>query len=163
MMEECLAECCGQICVRLSFLGLATAMLHIVDKLIVQRRELVIRLGRQAQRILHVPECLRVFSDEEPGMLDGDIRMAGTCLIISYLIATTPFLVATLLGASLWGPGTWTLGIANPLCVSIVVLVELIKSKRKREGPCCKTLEEGHAIRDRSLDDDMRFLWSPSC
>ncbi|OTA62015.1 hypothetical protein K449DRAFT_434350 [Hypoxylon sp. EC38] len=69
-MEECLGGVCAEICGKFLLNGLTTAVLFIVEKQIVQRRELVIRLGRQTQRILHMPECLSVFTEEKPRGLE---------------------------------------------------------------------------------------------
>ncbi|KAL7624671.1 hypothetical protein AAE478_006241 [Parahypoxylon ruwenzoriense] len=160
-MEECLRGICGEICGKFVLNGLATAVLFIIEKQIVQRRELVIRLGRQAQRILHMPECLCVFTEEEPGMLDSDIRMAGTCLSISYLFASLAVLGATTLRASFRDPWVWTFGIAIPLCVSMLVWLMLIESKRRRL--CYTTLEADQEIIDSSFEEDVHSFWSTTC
>jgi len=47
----------------------------------VERRELVIWWGRKTQNLLRIPQCLRVFADTDPGMLDADIRSA-VCMLI---------------------------------------------------------------------------------
>ncbi|KAI0103113.1 hypothetical protein F4776DRAFT_668904 [Hypoxylon sp. NC0597] len=157
-MEECLGGLCAEICGRFVLNGLATAVLFIVEKQIVQRRELVIRRGRQAQRILHVPECLTVFTEEEPGMLDSDIRLAGTCLSISYFFASLAIFCVATLGASIWGPSFWIFGIANPLCVSTVIWLMLIESKRRRLR-YTKVEADQEILIDRSFEEDVRSMW----
>ncbi|KAI1773128.1 hypothetical protein F4818DRAFT_443488 [Hypoxylon cercidicola] len=158
-MEECLAGCCAEICGRGIIKGLATGICYIIDKLIVQRRELVVRLGRGAQRILHIPECLCVFIEEELGMLDSDIRMTGTLLSFTYLIAGLAVVVRPAgAGGDLWGPWICIFGISFPLGMSLLAWFMLLLSKRRRLSGTPR--EAGSKIGDRSLEEDVNFFWS---
>jgi hypothetical protein len=47
-------------------------LLHLfADKQVLQRRALAVRLGRQLQTSLRLPESIRVFADIDPGMMDN--------------------------------------------------------------------------------------------
>ncbi|KAI1760648.1 hypothetical protein GGR53DRAFT_74354 [Hypoxylon sp. FL1150] len=96
-------------------------------------------------------------------MPDADIRMAGTCLGISYLLAVPTVFYATTLSVSLWGLWIWTFGIASPLCVSIGIWAVLVKSKWERERTRYKRLEEGRMVPERSLEEDVRGVWESPC
>lgn len=73
-------ECIGKLLFKFVFRCMWTAVIIIIDRQIVARRDLVIRCGRRTQGFLHVPQCLRVFADTDLGMLDGDIRIAAELL-----------------------------------------------------------------------------------
>jgi len=51
-----------------------------IREFIVPRREEIVRYGRKAQALLHIPPSLHVFSDLDPGMLDDDIEMGAHSL-----------------------------------------------------------------------------------
>ncbi|OTA94525.1 hypothetical protein M434DRAFT_29895 [Hypoxylon sp. CO27-5] len=92
-------------------------------------------------------------------IVEKQIRLAGTCLSISYLFASLAIFCVTALGASLWAPWFWVFGIANPLCVSMVLWLMLIESKRRRIR--CMKLESGRGVLvDRSFEEDVRSMWN---
>lgn len=43
------------------------------------RRDLHVRRGRRLQRALRLPECMCVFAEEDPGVMDTDLEIAFLC------------------------------------------------------------------------------------
>lgn len=166
-MDECAGECagkfCAHVCGQIILRGLITAVVLVVDKLIVQRRELVIKRGRQMQRMLHIPECLTVFTEVDPGMPDSDIRMAGSFLGVPYFVALMVSLAAIRLRASPWSRWIWTWCIAVPFCMTILVWLWLIMSKRKRLCHLRSQADskaEDISLKDRTLEEDISYIWT---
>ncbi|KAI1461005.1 hypothetical protein F4805DRAFT_454454 [Annulohypoxylon moriforme] len=159
-MDDCMAGLCTEICGELVLNVLATTFLFIADKLFVQRRQSVIWIGRRTQRILHIPECLCVFTEEDPGMLDSDIRMSGTVLILTYFMAGMAMLSTTVMRPDARVAWLCFSGIILPLSSLMIIWLGLILSKRRRfshGGP--KEDPEGM---DTTVDEDCNRLWYTS-
>ncbi|KAI0894990.1 hypothetical protein F4806DRAFT_471374 [Annulohypoxylon nitens] len=156
--EEICVELCARICVAFTWMNLITAMLYISEKLFVRQRALIIRGGRLIQKILHIPEFLCVVTEEEPGMLDHDIRLAGTCLMFSYLVASPGIWCIIKVWDLIWNPLFFICAVANPICTSLVVWIMLILSKRERLR---RTTSKGdQEVMDSSLEEDINSLWN---
>ncbi|KAI0382220.1 hypothetical protein F5Y04DRAFT_280005 [Hypomontagnella monticulosa] len=99
MVAECLCEICGQVTMR----GIATIITYTVDRHIVQRRDIVVRYGRQAQKSLNLPDSICIFTAEDPGILDGDLRTAcslwGFSLVFAWVFTSLAVLAVGALGA----------------------------------------------------------------
>ncbi|KAI1094967.1 hypothetical protein F5B19DRAFT_393917 [Rostrohypoxylon terebratum] len=157
-MEELCAEFCVRICAASTWFGFITAILYISEKLFVRQRTWIIQGGRRIQKILHIPKCLCVVTEEEPGMLDHDIRKAGTCLIVSYLL-TIPGIWCIIKERDLfWNPLIFIFVVVNPPCSSLVVWLMLILDKRERLRRLA--LKGDQEVVDRSLEEDISSLWN---
>jgi len=114
------------------FLGHAAVGFYVflIDYLVVQRRDIIITAGRRLQKALRLPDCLCVVLDEDPGLMDDQIREAATIMGGSLLFATIPLLFVgqerRLLVASVV---VWN--IINPTCATLIVWLLLILEKRR--------------------------------
>ncbi|KAK3938762.1 hypothetical protein QBC46DRAFT_439664 [Diplogelasinospora grovesii] len=167
-MTEC--ECLGELAAQCIFRTFLTVIVVIIDKQIVQRRDVVIRRGRQLQNLLRLPEWMRVFSETDPGMLDKDIRTSAECLAASSLSAGLG-VTAALAKGTLWDFWALSLGVAIPVCINIVVWLMLIHSKRRQSraqplliGNGYRSKEQGgrhydHSAGDLGVDESIRAVW----
>ncbi|KAI2618604.1 hypothetical protein GGS26DRAFT_595896 [Hypomontagnella submonticulosa] len=147
MAEVCLFEICGQILFR----GIATAVIYTIDKQIVQRRDVLVRYGRQVQKTLDLPDCICVFTAEDPGMADDDIRLAGMFLSFSLFFACLVTFGRVSSRGTIWDPYVLGFGVVNPVCTFILVWLMLILAKRRRlRGD----------MRYRTLEEDMNSVWT---
>ncbi|KAH6887565.1 hypothetical protein B0T10DRAFT_73083, partial [Thelonectria olida] len=152
-MDDCMEQCCGQ----LVFRCLLTSFVLFVDSQIVERRDTIIHVGRLAQTNLHVPECLCVFTNEDPGMTDDNIRITGEVLMVSYFFAAMGlFLVAPKKG-TLWDVYALGLGIVNPACVGFVMWLYLLLSKRERLSRAMHGQKEPPP---RKVNSSLEEIWS---
>lgn len=72
---ECVAEVLLGTVTRL-FLTISVVL---IDKQVVERRDRIVRKGRQLQKALRLPECLCVIAHAEPGILHRDLRFQPSC------------------------------------------------------------------------------------
>jgi hypothetical protein len=152
-MDDCMEQCCGQCMFRCLLIGFVL----FVDSQIVERRDTIIHVGRLVQTNLHVPECLCVFTEEDPGMSDDDIRITGEIMMVSYFFAAMGlFLVAPKKG-TLWDAHVLGLGIINPLCVGFVMWLYLLVSKRERSGRMMNGQKEQPP---RKVNRSLEEIWS---
>ncbi|OIW25174.1 hypothetical protein CONLIGDRAFT_636255 [Coniochaeta ligniaria NRRL 30616] len=104
-------------------------VLFSVDRLVVRRRNLVIRLGRRIQNLLRLPEWMRLIADEHPGMMDKDIRTGATVLVFSLLWIGRDVDYVFRKGTK-WEPGQ--LFFVVPLVVyAAITWVVLLRAKRR--------------------------------
>lgn len=100
----------------------------------MERRDLIIRWGRRAQNTLRVPRSLRVFADTDPGMLDGDIRLA---VVVAFFIGATITVGLLVLipgpAGKLWNWTCFGLMVIYPVCMTLVVWLYLALSRRRLE------------------------------
>ena len=145
-MEGCLAE----LVIGFISRGLLTGFVFLIDRQIVQRRDLVVRLGRRAQDIFHLPEWMCVFTAEDPGMSYNNIRMSASLLGFSYLWVPFAFFLLMPMKGTIWDPWVLGLGVVNPACFSFFTWLTLIflKGRQDRQsGP-------------GGLEVDLLHLWS---
>lgn len=142
MSEDAVGECLGKFITQVIIRSILTGAAIIIDKHIVQRRDLVIRRGRQVQNWLGLPEWACVFSEKDPGMLDADIRAAAMALFVTCLVATLGMVAAYSRG-TFWDPWALALGVVIPGCLVILIWLVLILSKRRRNSRAF-SMEHGH-------------------
>ncbi|KAK3998150.1 hypothetical protein QBC44DRAFT_386463 [Cladorrhinum sp. PSN332] len=139
-MDECAEHCIGQLVAEFIGRCLITSVILFIDKHVVERRDLIIRSGRKVQNRLAIPQCLRVFADTDPGMLDSQIREATFALFYAGIMANLGLLLAVLVltdnipGSTKGFPVLIFLLMAVvPLCIVIVLWIVLAQSRRRLE------------------------------
>lgn len=107
-----------------------SAVIILVDAQIVQRRDTIVQRGRELQNSLHIPNCLRVFAEADPGMLKEDLRAAAHFLVLACAMVVFGVLVAflkwTVRDSSVLGAA-----VIGPLCIVLLVWLGLILGRRK--------------------------------
>ena len=168
-MSEC--EYLGEFAMQCIFRCSLTMIVVLIDKQIVQRREVVIRRGRQLQNLLRLPQWMRVFTETDPGMLDGDIRMSAEILAMSSLIAGLGATVA-LAKETPWDPYVLSLGAVVPTCINVILWLSLIQSRRRLSGSRPVHSRSGHGssekesrqydyiVRDWGLEESTHSVWT---
>jgi hypothetical protein len=165
-MNDLVAGLCDELCGQVILRALATAMIYPIDWLVVRRRSFIVRHGRQIQQTLNLPNCVCVFTAEEPGMPDGDLRKASLVLSISFFFAGLGLFVTAPLKETLWDSWVLTLGVFNPICVTGGVWLVLLASKRERLSRVQRmTLAETEKLRGEcdygsSLEEDVAQIWT---
>lgn len=129
-MEELFGECCGFVLSRL-FL---TAYIFLIETQIVERRESIIKNGRALQDSLHIPECICVFTKEDPGMADENLRWGGIALAFSFLFAVLGLGCRLPSVGTFWDSGVIFLGLVIPTCINSLTFLILILAKRRRSS-----------------------------
>jgi len=62
-------------------------IMPLVKRLILPRRDLLVRRGRQIQTLLRVPESVHIFAATDPGILEEDLQTAAELLLVAALFA----------------------------------------------------------------------------
>lgn len=155
MSEECLPALVASVTWR----SIVTIIIWIIEKQVVSRKHRVIAVGRHLQHLLHVPECLSVFTFEDPGMADDDIRLSALVICSSVFGVFLAFFVIMPIQETIWSGWILGFGIANPCCVCILVWVQLIVARRRR-----LSRRDLHGALESDSDGGMegllRSLWS---
>ena len=133
----------------------------IIDKQVVQRRDQIVRKGRQLQTILHLPDYICVIANAEPGILHRDLRLAAELLGFTYLIGTFGLALALCKG-TLWD--FWVIGFIfiGPACLVGVLFLSLVLAKRQllRDGEKIDdTINSGHGGRNIELERSIHWVW----
>lgn len=124
---------CAEFIVKICCRGFFALGAVLIDYQVVQRRDAVIRLGRNVQRTLHIPDCMCVFSDTDPGMEDESIRMGAqlvglACVLVIFGLGMVAPLKGTILDACVL-----SIGVAAPLFLVLIAWVALIYDRRRRD------------------------------
>ncbi|KAH8683493.1 hypothetical protein BGZ61DRAFT_534934 [Ilyonectria robusta] len=157
-------ECMGELCLNIILRGFLTLCVIAIDKHIVGRRDTVVRLGRQCQDLLRVPECMRVFADVDPGMQNGEIRMAAEFLGLAGLLNALGVLILVAKG-TFWCTPAWCIGAVFPGVLVLVLWTALLVSKRRllRSPALLKdpiaAAEEGDPGLQRSINSVTADAW----
>lgn len=91
----------------------------------------MIRRGRNFQRTLHIPECLRVFSDTDPGMEDESIRMGAELIGVACVFAIFGLGMVAPMKGTIFHVYVVVLGVVVPTCLVLVARASLIYRKRR--------------------------------
>ena len=139
-----------------------SASIVIIDKQIVQRRDQIVRKGRQLQKMLHLPDYMCVIASVEPGILHRDLRLAAELLGFTCLIGTLGLGLAFLKG-TLWD--FWVLGFLciGPACLVGVLFLSLALAKRRllRDGAKIDdAMNSGHDGRNIGLERSIHWVWA---
>ncbi|KAI1800908.1 hypothetical protein F4811DRAFT_574630 [Daldinia bambusicola] len=122
----------GELLIGTIFPIIAFGCAVLIDKNIVQRRDTIVQLGRQAQRRLHVAKCIRIFSETDPEILKEHLRDAvqflGLASFFGFLGVVMGFVVGTL-----WNPMTLLFLGVFPNCIALLVWLGLVLARRKME------------------------------
>ena len=89
------------LCGRAIIVGLGFLAYYLV----LPRRDLIIRCGRKAQDLLHLPEGMRAFSRTDPGMTDSEIIVGAKGFMSAGLIFAA-LLAAAIGRGTIWYPPT---------------------------------------------------------
>lgn len=135
MFSEVFAQCLGRL--------YAAALVIIVERQIVQRRDLVIRYGRRLQRFLRLPEYMCVVSETDPGMLDQDIRIGAELLCFLCVPMCVSGLVLAVAFGTLGHPVVIGLTIVGPGCIAVIAWLVLILRKRSRPARQLQATQDG--------------------
>ena len=146
--DECIAQCLAHVIFR-CFL---TAVVHITEKHVVERRESIIRYGRQLQDNLRLPDCIRVFAATDPGMPDGDIRIAAYVLGLCGFLAVVAGLYG--LTSTIRDPLVLFPGIIGPGCAILLLWLGLALAKRRRVAQHSLATWQGHHVVSTSLNKE---------
>lgn len=145
----------------LVFRGVLISLACFIENHIVYRRHIVIKIGRQIQHRLKIPECLRVITAEDPGLTDVDIRISTFMLCCSFFLAALAFCLV-MLGGSLSDNWIFCIAVVNPCCVCVLVWLRLILGKRRRLSRT-NTYEELESEGDPGFEAFVKDLWSWPC
>ncbi|KAI1659236.1 hypothetical protein F4813DRAFT_395170 [Daldinia decipiens] len=119
---KCLVVCCVY-----SIWG---ATMILIDAKIVQRRDTIVQRGRELQNSLRIPSCLRVFAEEDPGILKENLRTAAHFLVLACAMAVLGVLVV-FLNWTVWDSSVLGVAIISPFCMVLIVWLGLILGRRK--------------------------------
>ncbi|RMJ19041.1 hypothetical protein CDV36_001267 [Fusarium kuroshium] len=128
----------------------------IEHEVIRKRRDAIIARGRQFQEKPRLPEYLRPFADQDPGMLDSDMRRAATMFGFSWLFSTIGLWFGIPIKGKILDPVVIGLGFVNPICVICIVWLDLVLAKRYRLRYFRRT---GRLLGEPSLESDIGALW----
>lgn len=139
--------------------GALTFLACFIENHIVQRRHIIIKIGRQLQYGLNIPECLHIITAEDPGLTDHDIRISAFILCISFFCAA--FTCCVVVPARRTVLDTWVFCavVINPYCVCILLWLHLIFVKRRRLSRR-NMYGELESERDPGLDGLLRDIWT---
>jgi hypothetical protein len=172
-MNECAGEFAARFMAECCFRTSLTVYLVVIEYQIVQRRDVLITHGRKVQNMLHLPKGMCVFSEEDPGMPDDDIRVSAMSLSISFTLAILAILLVACTKATVvfWDP--WILGfvVVNPICVTVTVWLLLALSKRKRAHTGGRIHTESAeknqdstwkttTVEDSGANKELRLIWT---
>ncbi len=123
---ECLAECLVGTITRI----FPTIFVVLIDQQIVQRRDEIVRNGRQLQKTLRLPDCMCVIAHAEPGLLHGDLRLAAQLLGFACLSGNLGMGLALYKG-TFWD--SWVFGFIfiGPACLLVLLFLSLFLAKRR--------------------------------
>lgn len=97
-------EIAGAICARVIMAG----WMYAIEKTIVERRDLITRIGRRIQDDLDVPECLHIFTKQDPGIPADILRVTAVTLSLVYFFAFLVVVFRSPFAEPIWDP--WVLG-----------------------------------------------------
>lgn len=112
--------------------GALSLLACFIENQIVQRRDIIIKLGRQLQYSLKIPECLQAVTIEDLGLADEDIRISAFILCYSFFCAALGCCAAVSLKCTLLDTWVFCVVIINPCCNCIFTWLYLILAKRRR-------------------------------
>lgn len=153
MSNDC-GELIGQILCR-GFFSLYVAMIEYY--VIQKRRDAIIARGRQFQEKMRLPEYLRPFSEQDPGMLDSDMRTAAIMFGFSWFFSTIGIWIGIPIKGTILDPVVISLVFVNPTCAICIAWLALVLSKRHRLRHLRRT---GQALQGPSLQSDIDGLWA---
>lgn len=151
-MEDTMAECCEWILGRI----LLSAYIYLIEKQIVSRRAFITKHGRLLQDYLQIPVCLWVFSKEDPGMADDELRVSAVLLGISFLMAGLALGAVMPMKGTFWDPWVIGLGIVNPIGVVVLCWFGLVLAKRQRLS---WVRRHGYNPPEESLEQSIQGVW----
>ncbi|KAI1471179.1 uncharacterized protein F4812DRAFT_467364 [Daldinia caldariorum] len=136
-----------------------TAYMAFVDIHIVQRRDTIVQCGRQAQRKLHVPKCIHIFSETDPGILKKNLEGTALCLGFACVFNLFGMAAAFILG-TLWDPLAFGLGIVFPDCIVLAVWLGLVLARRKMDRGNFK--DDREDLESKGVPAPVVEGWSPA-
>ncbi|KAI0204321.1 hypothetical protein F4808DRAFT_457423 [Astrocystis sublimbata] len=154
--------------------SIASGVVIIAESLFVQRRPLIVRIGRGFQRTLHLPRCLCAFTECDPGITKNALRRSsvaimGTSVFFSLFVAL-PF--CSIGRAGLQNRILMVFAMINPVFCSIIVWIVLaIKKPPETEASCRQTKDLEQAPLSWSVEDydefavenNIKSIWSETC
>jgi hypothetical protein len=148
----------GDLIVQIICRGFFSLYVFMVEYHVIQkRRHTIIARGRQFQEKLRLPQCIRPFSDQDPGMLDSDMRRAATVFGFSWLFSTIGLWVGIPIKGTILDPIVIGLVFVNPICMICIVWLDLVLAKRYRLRYLRRT---GRVLGGPSLESDISGLWA---
>ncbi|KAI1354187.1 hypothetical protein F5Y01DRAFT_321841 [Xylaria sp. FL0043] len=166
-MDGC-SELLGYLLFQIIMRSVAFAMVVFADRLIVQRRELIVRIGRRLQTIIHLPQCLCAFTAHDPGISKRSLR--NSCFLIMFSLTISSVMA---LAICFGGPGALIIGLSimNPIVCSLIVWIVLAITKQSENSSSLdqtpSNLEKGTRSSEAVEDDDeaevrncINILWS---
>ena len=152
-MSSYFADCLGQLLTELILRTIIYAAFIVIETQVIQRRDSIIQWGRQAQNRLHIPECMRIFTEKDPGMQVEDMRMAAEILGFACLLAFFGQIGALAIG-TVWDPWVFGLVFVGPGCLLGLLWLILALSKRRLSRVPMLVGEEGHCESDILLSKE---------
>jgi hypothetical protein len=128
------------ICVGLPIVVLT---MLFVNKCILTRRNAIVRHGRRLQDLFGLPEWMRIFANEEPGMTNEDICRAGFVLVILLLLNGLCFAATVYEEGTIWHSGL----------LMAIVLTALVLS-----GTWLKLVLAKQDLEDRTMPDRLPLV-----
>ncbi|KAI1112323.1 hypothetical protein F5Y14DRAFT_453147 [Nemania sp. NC0429] len=119
-----------ELIVRLLWQGVSFVILVMVDKLVVRRRDAVVRSLRRLQAALHLPTGLHVVSDTEPGITNQTLRLGAELVVFNGICSFGIFAIAEAVWKvkSVWAH---VAAIAIPACMTAAVWIYFICARRR--------------------------------
>lgn len=125
-------ECFRVLIANLVYKGALTLLACFIENHIVQRRHIIIKLGRQLQYSLKIPECLQIVTAEDPGLTDDDIRISALILCCSLFCAALACCIVMPVRRTLLDVWVFCAVVINPWCICMLLWLYLIFVKRRR-------------------------------
>ncbi|KAI0809332.1 hypothetical protein GGR55DRAFT_170227 [Xylaria sp. FL0064] len=156
---DCCSELLGYLLFQVIARSFASAMVIFADQLIVQRRGLIVRIGRRFQTIFHLPQCLCAFTAHDPGISKRSLRNSCFLIMFSLTISSLMALAICFGGAGvLRNPLVIGLSIINPIVCSLTVWIVLVITKQPGSSSSLdhmpSNLEKGTKSSEAVEDDD---------
>ncbi|KAI1739480.1 hypothetical protein F4680DRAFT_448858 [Xylaria scruposa] len=110
--------------------GVGVAIVIVIDKLVVRRRDGIVRIVRRVQATLRIPPCLSVVSDIDPGITDEALR-CGTELAVFLGLGSLILFIVVLMVGKLKTPRGFIAGIVAPAFITISVWIYFIRARKR--------------------------------
>ena len=152
-------ECFRVLVVNLVYRAVLTLLARFIESHMVQRRHIIIKLGRQLQYSLKIPECLQIVTAEDPGLTDDDIRISAFILCCSFFLAALACCVVVPVRRTLLDTWVFWAVVINPGCICILLWLRLIFARRRRLSRR-NMYGELESERDLGLDGLVKDIWT---
>lgn len=118
----------GQVIFGSMLIGVVAA----IDKIIVARRDTIVRGGRRLQTILNIPPCLSAISDTPPGIAEEALRRGSERAVFSLILYHCVF-AAIVSSGKLRGLRALAFEIIGTTCIAVLIWYYFILERRRSD------------------------------